>query len=119
MSTAFLVAAILAIGWNLTIAAAVFLTDAESARRTTAQQTTEQRTMRWTRTSVQAEIGRPTYDARTAAQPGGDAETPTQTPSRVACSSQTVAVDVRYADASVPVLTDEGRQLRHCSICMN
>jgi len=114
MSTAFLVAAILAIGWNLTLAAAIFFTDTEPA-----EDTTDRRTMRWTRRSLQAEVGRLGYDARTAAQPGGDAETPTQTPSRVARSGQEVSVDVRYADASVPVMTDEGRQLRHCSICMN
>lgn len=115
MSTAFLVAAILAIGWNLTLAAAVLLTDTEPV-----QESTEQRTMRWTQMSVEAEVGHPAYDAQTATRPDGDeGASPIQAPSRVAGASRTVALDVRYADASVAVMTEEGCQLRHCSVCMN
>jgi len=110
MSPAFLVAAILVIGWNLTLAAAVLFTDARPAQE---DDETGPRTMEWSRETVQAEVGAPAYDARTAAQGGETVEAP----ARVARFSR--EVDVRYADASVTVMTGEGRQLRHCSVCMN
>jgi hypothetical protein len=116
MSPSFLVAAILAIGWNLTLAAAVLLTDAEPTREAASE--SESRVMQWSQETVRAEVGRPAFDARAAVEEDGAGDPPAQAPPRVR-TSQEVAVDVRYADASVTVLTEEGMQLRHCSVCMN
>jgi hypothetical protein len=112
MSPAFLVAAILVIGWNLALAAAVLFTDTTTVSE---NDEAKPRTMQWSQETVKAEVGTPAYDIRTAAR---DGET-TEAPARVARSSREVDVDVRYADASVTVMTGEGRQLRHCSVCMN
>ena len=114
MSPAFLVATVLVVGWNLALAATVVLVNSESSQ----SDEDEPRTMEWSRETVRAEVGRPALDARTAAGTDGKGA-PTEAPPRVAESSREVAVDVRYADASVTVMTADGAQLRHCSVCMN
>jgi len=112
MSPAFLVATILVIGWNLALAAAVLFTDTEPVRE---DEEVDPRTMRWSQETARAEVGAPTYDARTAPRAEGGTEAPAQ----VVRSSREVEVDVRYAEASVSVATNDGTQLRHCSVCMN
>lgn len=116
MSPAVLVATILALGWNFTLAITAALTETGPFR----SNTTDERTMRWSSQTVRAEVGAPDFDARTAARKaemdGGTAE---HVQSAVSDTSRTVDAEVGYADASVTVMTDDGPQIRHCSVCMN
>jgi len=98
------------------LAAAILFTDSEPGQEEAAE--SEPRVMQWSQETVRADVGRPTFDARTAVEEEGAADTPAQAPPRVRASRE-VAVDVRYADASVTVLTEDGMQLRRCSVCMN
>lgn len=117
MSTAVLVAIILALGWNLTLAVAAALTNTGPFRSESVPST---RRMRWSDRTVRADVGAPDFDARVAAQSeqteGGTAGS---VRSHVSGTSRELDVDVRYASASVTVMTDDGPQVRHCAVCMN
>lgn len=117
MSPAVLVATILALGWNLALAAAAALTETGPFQSDPVPST---RTMRWSDRTVRADVGTPDFDARMAAQDGAvEGDTAESVRSRVAGASQEVDVDVRYASAAVTVMTDDGPQVRRCAVCMN
>ena len=116
MSPAVLVATILALGWNFVLAITAVLTETGPFR----PDTTDARTMQWSSQTVRAEVGALNFDARASARKaevdGGTAE---HVQSAVSDTSRTTDVEVGYADASVTVMTDDGPQMRHCSVCMN
>jgi hypothetical protein len=117
MSPSVLIATIVTLGWNLTLAAAAALTETGVFRSDPVPST---RRMRWSDRTVRADVGAPDFDAQVAAQngqtEGGTAES---VRSDGTGSSQEVDVDVRYASASVTVMTEEGPQVRRCAVCMN
>jgi hypothetical protein len=117
MSPAVLVAIILALGWNLTLAVAAALTKTGPFRPEPVPST---RRMRWSDRTVRADVGAPDFDARMAAQgeqtEGGTAES---VRSHVSGTSREMDLDVRYASASVTIMTDSGPQVRRCAVCMN
>jgi hypothetical protein len=117
MSPAVLVATILALGWNLMLAVAAALTETGPFQSDPVPST---RTMAWSDRTVRADVGAPDFDARISTQnepvEGGPAES---VRSRATGTSLEVDVDVRYADAAVTVMTDDGPQVRRCAVCMN
>jgi len=97
------------------LAAAAFFDDPEPSRAEEA----DERTMGGSRETVRAEIGAPEVHAQSsAAEEGGDRSAQAVS-SPEAGSARTVDVEVRYAEASVAVATDNGTELRRCSVCMN
>ncbi|MFB6247885.1 MAG: hypothetical protein ABEL97_04875 [Salinibacter sp.] len=117
MSPAVLVATILALGWNLTLAVAAALTETGPFRSDPVPST---RRMRWSDRTVRADVGAPDFDARMAAQNGQMEDEATESlRSRAAGASREMDVDVRYASACVTVMTDSGPQTRRCAVCMN
>lgn len=117
MSAAFLVASILAIGWNLVIAALVVFTDTHSYGKNTDAGRAMHRCLR----PIRAEIGTLELNA----QPGrsgrrdDSAIATNQVRSDVGKTSLEVEVDVPYASASVSVTADEKQEPRRCSVCLN
>lgn len=117
MSPAVLVAVILALGWNLTLAVAAALTETGPFRPEPVSST---RRMRWSDRTVRADVGAPDFDARVAAQSDqAEGSTAESGRSHVSGTSREMDVDVRYASGSVTVMTDTGPQVRRCAVCMN
>lgn len=115
MSPAFYVAAILAVGWNLALTIAAYVTGTGPFRPAPSTFRVMDRAVH----RVQAEVGRPEFDARPTAWRRGGVGTIEHVQSRVTDTSEEVAMAVPYAEASVTVATPEGEEQRHCSVCMN
>jgi len=116
MSASLAIATILVTGWNLVLLTTVLLT-----RPQLFQSTQERpRTMAQSLRRMQAEVGAPEIDARsnkrTHDRGGGPAE---PAASNTVEREWGVAMDVPYGKASVPVVGDEGEELRRCSVCLN
>lgn len=116
MSASLIIATILVFGWNLALISAALLTGTgpfESKGQTA-------RTTSPSRKQVRAEIGKPELDARTNAwkrEMGiGIAES---VQSQIAETQQEMTMQVPYAEASVTVVGEAGREIRRCSVCMN
>lgn len=117
MSPAVLVAIILALGWNLTLAVAAALTETGPFRPDPVPST---RRMRWSDRTVRADVGAPDFDAQMAAQgEHADGGTGESVCSHVSGTSREMDIDVRYASGSVTVMTETGPQVRRCAVCMN
>lgn len=117
MSPAVLVAITLALGWNLTLAVAAALTKTGPFRPESVPST---RRMRWSDRTVRADVGAPDFDAQVAAQSEqAESGTAESVRSHVSSTSREMDIDVRYASASVTVMTDSGPQVRRCAVCMN
>lgn len=116
MSPAFHVAAILAVGWNLMLTIAAYVTGKGPFRSGSSATRVMDRTIH----RVPAEIGRPEFDARTTAwKRGADVGGVEHVQARVTETSQEASVAAPYAKASVTVATPEGEEGRRCSVCMN
>jgi cell division protein FtsL len=115
MSTSLIIATILVAGWNLTLTVAALLTGTgvfQTERHT--------REMSQSLRSVRAEVGTPDLDARTEAwKRDRGMATAESVQSRVAETPREVTMSAPYAEASVTVTGDEGREERWCSLCMN
>jgi hypothetical protein len=117
MSPAFLVASILAIGWNLVIAALVGAADTTLF----GEMSGSDRGMdRWLR-SVRAEVGTLEFDVRSgrSERQGASSVATNRVRSDVGKTSCEVQVEAPYAAASVPVATDESTEQRRCRVCLN
>ncbi len=116
MSAPLIVATILVFGWNLTLIVAALLTGTgpfQSKEKTA-------RTMSSSQRRVQAEIGKPELDARTNAwKREGGIGIAESVQSRITETQQEVTVQAPYAEASVTVAGEDGREIRRCSVCMN
>jgi hypothetical protein len=117
MSPAYLVASILAIGWNVVIAALVVFSNTDPF----GEEVDSDREMSHFLRSVRAEVGTLEYNAQSGRVQGLDDGTVATNQVRrdIEKTSCEVEVDVPYAGASVPVTTDEGNEQRRCSVCMN
>ncbi|PSQ97611.1 MAG: hypothetical protein BRD55_01720 [Bacteroidetes bacterium SW_9_63_38] len=117
MSLAYLVASILAIGWNVAIVALIVLSRTDPF----GSDSDSGRAARHCVRRVQAEVGTLEFDARSGRSGRRDDGTVATNEVRrhVEETSCEVEVDVPYVEASVPVTTNEGDQQRRCSVCMN
>lgn len=115
MSPAFYVAAILAVGWNLALTLAAYVSGTGPFRPVSSTVRLMDRAVH----RVRAEVGRPEFDARPTAWKRERVGTIEHVQSRVTETSENVTVAVPYAEASVTVATPEGKERRHCSVCMN
>ena len=117
MSSAFLVASILAIGWNVTVAALVVFAGATPFE----EEADTSRSVHYCLRDVRAEVGTLEYSAQSGG--AGERVDPAVLTNRarpdVEKTSCEVEVEVPYADASVAVMTEEREEQRHCSVCMN
>ena len=117
MSTAFLVASILAIGWNLVIAVLVAFTDTDLF----GEETDAGCAMHHWRRRVRAEVGTLEFSAqpRSSGRRNEHSVAANRVRSDVGKTSCEVQVQVPYADASVNVMTNDGTEQRRCSVCLN
>lgn len=116
MSPALIVATIVVAGWNLTLTVTAFLTGVGPFHSKNAPSRPMQRTWK----QIRADVGKPTLDARTNAwkrESGNKAVEYIE--SRVRETSKEVTTAAPYAEASVTVSGEGGREARRCSICMN
>lgn len=118
MSVSLLVAALITLGWNITLVA---LTVAYKQTESVEADSREERSMRRTFREIRAEVGTPELVARTDAlnreEQGGAAES---VRSRVTDASMEIEVEVPYAKASVTVSAEgDNDEVRRCSVCMN
>lgn len=117
MSPAYLVASILAIGWNVVVAALVVFSDTDPFGEDAGSDHTMSHFLR----SVRAEVGTLELNAQSGrfGRLGDGTVAPNQVRRDIEKTSCEVEVDVPYASASVTVTTDEGEEERRCSVCMN
>jgi len=117
MSPAYLVASILAIGWNVVIAALIVFSDTDPFGEDADSDRSMSRCLR----SARAEVGTLELNAQSGRSRGlDDGRIATNRVHRdLENPSCEVEVDVPYASASVTVTTDDGREQRRCSVCMN
>lgn len=117
MSVPFVVATIFVAGWNLTLMIVVLLVERGFFR---ADEQQKRRKMSRSLKRVQVVVGEPEMDARTEAwKREGGFRTVESFPSRVAETKQEVTLQAPYAEASVPVVEEGGKEFRRCSVCMN
>jgi hypothetical protein len=116
MPASLIVASILVLGWNLTLIVAALVTGT-GPFQSQGQMIQE---MSRSQKPVRAEIGKPELDARTNSwkrETGIGLTASVQ--SRLIETEQEVTVQAPYAEASVTVSGDDGREARRCSVCMN